>query len=69
MKGAGKPLVTEADVFDVYQGKGIPDGQKSVAVQVTLQPTKATLTEEEIESTSSAIIAAVAKHCGGSLRS
>jgi len=69
MKGAGKPLVSEAAVFDVYQGKGIPDGQKSVAVQVTLQPTKATLTEEEIETTSSAIIAAVAKHCGGSLRS
>jgi len=69
MKGAGKPLVTEADVFDVYQGKGIPEGQKSVAVQVTMQPTRATLTEDEIEAVSTSIITAVAKHCGGSLRS
>ena len=68
IKGAGKPLVSEATVFDVYQGKGIDDGKKSVAVAVTLQPTKATLTEDEIEATSSSIIAAVEKHCGGVLR-
>ena len=68
IKGAGKPLVSEATVFDVYQGKGIDDSKKSVAVAVTLQPTKATLTEDEIEATSSSIIAAVEKHCGGVLR-
>ncbi|MCE2517124.1 MAG: phenylalanine--tRNA ligase subunit beta [Alphaproteobacteria bacterium] len=68
IKGAGKPLVSSAVVFDVYQGKGIADDAKSVAVAVTLQPTKATLTEDEIEATSSAIVAAVAKHCGGTLR-
>lgn len=68
IKGAGKPLVTSAVVFDVYQGKGIADDAKSVAVAVTLQPTKATLTEEEIETVSSAIIAAVEKNCGGTLR-
>jgi phenylalanyl-tRNA synthetase beta chain len=55
-------------VFDVYQGKGIADDRKSVAVGVTLSPTKATLTEDDIEATSTAIIAAVAKHCGGVLR-
>jgi len=49
--------------------KGIPEGKKSVALSVTLQPTKATLTEAEIEATSAAIIAAVEKHCGGVLRS
>ncbi|XDZ66667.1 phenylalanine--tRNA ligase subunit beta [Alphaproteobacteria bacterium LSUCC0684] len=69
MKGAGKPLPVDAIVFDVYQGKGIPEGRKSIAVQVTLQPTRGTLTEEEIETVSDAIIAAVARHCGGSLRS
>ncbi len=68
VKGAGKPLVTAATVFDVYQGKGIADGAKSMAVAVTLQPTKATLTEDEIEAVSSAIIAAVEKHCDGQLR-
>jgi phenylalanyl-tRNA synthetase beta chain len=69
MRGAGKPLVTEVTVFDVYAGKGIPEGKKSVALSVILQPTKATLTEAEIEATSTAIIAAVEKHCGGVLRS
>ena len=49
IKGAGKPLVSDAVVFDVYQGKGIADDEKSVAVGVTLSPTKATLTEDEIE--------------------
>ena len=68
IKGAGKPLVSDAVVFDVYQGKGIADDEKSVAVGVTLSPTKATLTEDEIEKTSQAIIDAVAKHCGGVLR-
>jgi phenylalanyl-tRNA synthetase beta chain len=68
VRGAGKPLVTEVSVFDVYAGKGIPDGQKSVALAVTLQPTKATLTEPEIEAVSQAIIAAVEKNCGGVLR-
>jgi phenylalanyl-tRNA synthetase beta chain len=69
MRGAGKPLVTEVTVFDVYAGKGIPEGKKSVALSVILQPTKATLTEAEIEAASTAIIAAVEKHCGGVLRS
>ncbi len=68
IKGAGKPLVSQAVIFDVYQGKAIGDDKKSIAVAVTLQPTKATLTEDEIEASSSAIIAAVEKHCGGMLR-
>jgi phenylalanyl-tRNA synthetase beta chain len=68
IKGAGKPLVSEAVVFDVYQGKGIADDEKSVAVGVTLSPTKATLTEDEIEARSQSIIDAVAKNCGGVLR-
>ncbi|MGC6485320.1 MAG: phenylalanine--tRNA ligase subunit beta [Candidatus Puniceispirillales bacterium] len=68
IRGAGKPLLSDAAVFDVYAGKGIDDGHKSLAVAVTLQPVKATLTEDEIETISAAIIAAVEKHCGGVLR-
>jgi phenylalanyl-tRNA synthetase beta chain len=69
IKGAGKPLVTEATIFDVYEGEGIDNTKKSVAVAVTMQPREATLTEDEIEAVSSSIIAAVKKHCGGVLRS
>ena len=68
IRGAGKPLLADASVFDVYAGKGIDPGRKSLAVAVTLQPVKATLKEEEIEAISAAIIAAVEKHCGGTLR-
>ena len=68
IRGAGKPLLADAAVFDVYAGKGIDPGRKSLAVAVTLQPVKATLKEEEIEAISAAIIAAVEKHCGGTLR-
>jgi phenylalanyl-tRNA synthetase beta chain len=73
INGGGKPFastieVSSVTVFDVYQGKGIADGAKSVAVAAVFQPVQATLTEDEIEAISSAIIASVEKHCGGTLR-
>ena len=37
-------------VFDVYEGKGVPDGKKSLAIAVRLQPPRRTLTDAEIES-------------------
>ena len=67
-KSADKKLITEADVFDVYVGKGVEDGHKSLALSVTIQPTEATLTEEEIEAIMKAVIDAVAEKCGGVLR-
>ena len=68
IRGAERELICGASVFDVYIGKGIEAGRKSVAVAVTLQPTKATLRDEDIEAVSAAIIEAVKKHCGGTLR-
>jgi phenylalanyl-tRNA synthetase beta chain len=67
--GADKALVADARVFDVYQGKGVPEGQKSVAVEVTVQPTEKTLTDAEIEALSGRIIAAAEKATGAKLRS
>jgi phenylalanyl-tRNA synthetase beta chain len=67
--GADKALIAEARVFDVYQGKGVPEGQKSVAVEVTVQPTEKTLTEPEIEALSARIVAAADKAVGAKLRS
>ncbi|WP_448203642.1 phenylalanine--tRNA ligase subunit beta [Azospirillum sp. sgz302134] len=67
-KGADKALVKDVAVFDIYQGPGVEDGKKSVAVSVTLQPSERTLTEEEIEAIGQKIVAAVAKATGGSLR-
>jgi phenylalanyl-tRNA synthetase beta chain len=67
--GADKSLIADARVFDVYQGKGVPEGQKSVGVEVTVQPTEKTLTDAEIEALSGRIEAAAEKAVGAKLRS
>jgi phenylalanyl-tRNA synthetase beta chain len=46
---ADKALIRDVGVFDVYQGKGVAEGKKSLAIAVTLQPREATLTEVEID--------------------
>jgi len=63
-----KKLITDVTVFDVYEGKGIDDGKKSVAIAVTLQPRDKTMTDEEIEAVAAKITADVGKKTGGTLR-
>ncbi|OIQ64502.1 phenylalanine--tRNA ligase beta subunit [mine drainage metagenome] len=67
--GVDKALISDARVFDVYQGQGVAEGFKSVAVEVILQPKDKTLTDAEIEALSARIVAAVDKAVGGKLRS
>jgi phenylalanyl-tRNA synthetase beta chain len=67
-RNADKALVTAARVFDVYTGKGVPAGKKSIALTVTLQPVERTLTDAEIEAASAKIVAQVAKATGATLR-
>jgi phenylalanyl-tRNA synthetase beta chain len=69
IKGVDKTLITHVEIFDVYTGKGVDPGKKSVAIGVTLQPAEKTLTDEEIVALSQKIIEAVAKQTGGVLRS
>jgi len=68
VKSAAGPLVSDVQLFDVYQGKTIADGQKSLAVTITLTPQKATLSEAEIDAISDAVITAARKNCGAVLR-
>ncbi|HEY0525341.1 MAG TPA: phenylalanine--tRNA ligase subunit beta [Stellaceae bacterium] len=67
-RGVDRKLVTGVRLFDVYEGTGLPDGKKSLAITVTLQPQEATLTDEQIENFSQKLIAAVQKATGGELR-
>jgi len=67
VKGADKQLISDVTLFDVYTGQGMPEGQVSLALEVTLQPLKDTLTDKEIEAVSAKIIAAGEK-AGASLR-
>jgi phenylalanyl-tRNA synthetase beta chain len=55
-------------VFDVYEGKGIDDSKKSIAIAVTMQPREKTMTDEEIEAVAAKIVAEVTKRTGGTLR-
>jgi phenylalanyl-tRNA synthetase beta chain len=67
-KGADRNFVSFVTLFDTYQGKGVPEGQKSLAIAVTLQPSEKSFSDTEIEAISAAIIAAVVKATGGTLR-
>lgn len=66
--GADRKLVAGVALFDVYRGKGVGEGMKSLAVEVTIQPREKTLTDEEIEALSARIVAQVEKATGGTLR-
>lgn len=65
---ADKNLIERVDIFDVYEGKGIDDGKKSVAINVVLQPYEQTLTDANIDAVCKKIIDFVAAKCGGQLR-
>ena len=66
--GADRALITNVGVFDVFTGQGVPQGKKSLAIEVTLQPREKTLTDAEIEAVAAKIVAAVQKATGGELR-
>ena len=63
-----KKLVTNVVIFDVYEGKGIDPGKKSIAIAVTIQPREKTMTDAEIETLAGKIVTEVTKRTGGVLR-
>ncbi|MEC8773544.1 MAG: phenylalanine--tRNA ligase subunit beta [Pseudomonadota bacterium] len=67
-RGADKALVSDAGVFDVYEGESLGEGRKSVAIWLTLQPTERTMTDEEIDAVAASVVANVEKQTGGTLR-
>ena len=67
-KSADKTHISHVNIFDVYAGKGVPEGQKSIAVSVTLAPTKETFADEDIEAIAAKVIAAAEKLTGAVLR-
>jgi phenylalanyl-tRNA synthetase beta chain len=67
-QGADRKLITGLTVFDVYEGKGIDEGKKSIAIAVTIQPREKTLTDQEIDAVAGKIVAEVNRKTGGTLR-
>lgn len=68
VRRAARDVVDSVSIFDVYQGKGIEEGHKSIALNVRLQPREATFGEAELSKIADQIIATIAKNCGGVLR-
>jgi phenylalanyl-tRNA synthetase beta chain len=67
VRGADKAAIADASLFDVFTGQGVPEGQKSLAIEVTLQPGEKSFTEEELRAISDRIVTAAAKF-GATLR-
>jgi phenylalanyl-tRNA synthetase beta chain len=67
VRTADKQAIAAAALFDVFTGAGVPEGQKSLAIEVTLQPTEKSFTEEDLKAISDKIVAAAAK-LGATLR-
>jgi phenylalanyl-tRNA synthetase beta chain len=68
-KMADRALIESVAVFDVYEGKNLGEGKKSIAIAVRVQPKDKTLTEAEIEALAGKIVAAVTKATAATLRS
>jgi phenylalanyl-tRNA synthetase beta chain len=67
VQGADKAAITAVRVFDVFAGAGVPEGHKSIAVEVTLQPGEASFKDAELKAIGEKIVAAAAT-LGGELR-
>ncbi|MSQ07903.1 MAG: phenylalanine--tRNA ligase subunit beta [Dehalococcoidia bacterium] len=61
-------LVASASVFDVYRGKGVATGRKSLAVRVVYQAADRTLTSEEVDAAEKSILNALSSQLGAELR-
>ena len=64
----GGELLTGAKLFDVYRGKGVEEGNKSLAIALSLQSTERTLEDADIAASVDAIVAALSDQFGASLR-
>jgi phenylalanyl-tRNA synthetase beta chain len=62
-------LISNIKVFDVYEGENIPENQKSIAISVTIQSSKKTLNENDLENINNSIIKTVEKKTGAKIRS
>jgi phenylalanyl-tRNA synthetase beta chain len=67
VRGADKQNIVDARIFDLFEGAGVPEGQKSLAIEVTLQPDEKSYGEADLKAISDHIVAAAAK-LGAELR-
>jgi len=61
-------LITDVDIFDVYEGANLGENKKSLAIKVRIEPKDETLTDKQLEFISTNVILNVSKNLGGELR-
>ncbi len=67
-KQAGGEKLVQVNLFDVYQGVGVAEGYKSLAISLTVQDNEKTLEDEEINAVISAVLAEVKQRFNAELR-
>jgi phenylalanyl-tRNA synthetase beta chain len=65
---AERKLLKHVELFDVYEGKGLPAGKKSYAVAFTLQDEVKTMSDKQIEKSMTRIVEALKQQLGAQLR-
>lgn len=68
MKSAGKGIIEDIVLFDLYQGGQVPAGYKSLAYSLTYRSPEKTLTDEEVNAVQEKIMDKLTKEAGASLR-
>ena len=61
-------LLRSVTLFDVYEGKNLPEGKKSYAIAITLQDDEKTLQDKQIEAVMNKVIGNLTKKLGAELR-
>ena len=69
IKSVDNKLIKSVRVFDVFEGENIPDGKKSIAVNVTIQSEEKTLNENDLDNINKLIISSVESKSGAKIRS
>jgi phenylalanyl-tRNA synthetase beta chain len=62
-------IIKKVTTFDIFEGQNIPEGKKSIAINVIIQATDKTLTEKDLDQISEKIITAVKEKTGATIRS
>lgn len=68
VRDSEKRLLQDVSLFDVYEGKNLPEGKKSYAISLTLQDAENTLQDKQIEAVMSKVTANLGKRLGAVLR-
>ena len=68
LRRAAPAIVNEVSLFDLYQGKGIADNEKSFAFRIVMQDTQRTLADAEVDATVDQLVMYAQREFGAKLR-